>query len=62
MSPSPNALHHVAVQLFAERLPSAARRTDGIAFVTPFDVVLFEHTVVQPEVPVDRGTRRSERQ
>lgn len=59
MSPSPNPRHQVVVAAVWAALHRIARATGGIAFVAPLDVVLADHSVVQPDViylgPEKRG-------
>lgn len=50
MSPSPNPRHQVVVAAVWAVLHRIARATGGIAFVAPLDVVLADHSVVQPDV------------
>lgn len=59
MSPSPNPRHQVVVAAIWAALHRIARAAGGIAFVAPLDVVLADHSVVQPDViylgPEKRG-------
>lgn len=50
MSPSPNPRHQVVVAAVWAALHQIARATGGIAFVAPLDVILADHSVVQPDV------------
>lgn len=50
VSPSPNPRHQVVVAAAWAALHGIARATGGIAFVAPLDVVLADHSVVQPDV------------
>ncbi len=49
-SPSPSPRHQLAVLLLWRRLHELARATGGLALAAPIDVVLAEHSVVQPDV------------
>jgi Uma2 family endonuclease len=48
--PSPNVRHQTVVALLWQHLRRCAGRTRGRAFLAPLDVVLAEHSVVQPDV------------
>lgn len=50
ISPSPNPRHQVVVAAIWAALHRIARAAGGIAFVAPLDVVLADHSVVQPDV------------
>jgi len=50
MSPSPVPLHQALVVLLSELLLGAARRSGGIAFCAPMDVVLTDDTILQPDL------------
>ena len=49
-SPSPNPRHQVVVAAIWSILHRIAGASGGIAFVAPLDVVLADHSVVQPDV------------
>jgi Uma2 family endonuclease len=48
--PSPDVRHQTVVALLWQYLRRCARKTRGRAFLAPLDVVLAEHSVVQPDV------------
>ena len=50
VSPGASFQHQVVVQLLAELLGRVALENGGVATIAPFDVVLSESTVVQPDV------------
>lgn len=50
LSPSPNPRHQVVVAAIWAALHRIAKLNGGIAFVAPLDVVLADHSVVQPDV------------
>ncbi len=50
MSPSPSPLHQTIVLFLCQLLDPVARRTGGIVFVAPLDVLLADHSIVQPDV------------
>jgi Uma2 family endonuclease len=50
VSPAPTTLHQILVGLVYELLRTAARRNGGLALLGPVDVVLDEHTILQPDV------------
>lgn len=50
VSPSPNPRHQVVVAAVWSILHRIAGASGGIAFVAPLDVVLADHSVVQPDV------------
>lgn len=48
--PSPLPIHQVVVLRLYEQLAAFARPASGAVFVAPFDIVLSEYNVVQPDV------------
>ena len=60
VSPSPTLLHQVVVATFWEHIESFARERGGIVVIAPIDVILADHTVVQPDV-VYVGPERRDR-
>ncbi|HVR08899.1 MAG TPA: Uma2 family endonuclease, partial [Thermoanaerobaculia bacterium] len=50
VTPSPFPRHQAIVLLLAEHLDRIARSAGGFAFVAPLDVVLADHSVVQPDL------------
>jgi Uma2 family endonuclease len=58
VSPSPNVLHQTIVGLLFERLSAAARKTGGMAIVSPMDVILSDDSILQPDVLYVSKARR----
>jgi Uma2 family endonuclease len=58
LSPSPSFRHQVVVSYLVQRLGRIARETGGSAVTAPLDVVLADHTVVQPDVLYIAAGRR----
>ena len=58
VSPAPNTLHQILVGLIYDLLRAAARRSGGLALLGPVDVVLDDHTILQPDVLYVRRERR----
>lgn len=50
VSASPTLLHQITAITFWEHIEAFARERGGIVIVAPIDVILAEHTVVQPDV------------
>ncbi|HEY0784179.1 MAG TPA: Uma2 family endonuclease [Thermoanaerobaculia bacterium] len=50
LTPSPSVLHQVVAPLLWKALDGVAGKTGGIALPAPLDVVLADHSVVQPDV------------
>ena len=50
LSPSPSIVHQVVTGLLYQHLYAIAKRAGGKAYVSPLDVVLAAHSVVQPDV------------
>ena len=50
MIPSPLPIHQVVALRLYEQLSAFARPAGGSVFVAPFDIVLSEYNVVQPDV------------
>lgn len=50
VSASPTLLHQITAITFWEHIEAFARVRGGIVIVAPMDVILAEHTVVQPDV------------
>ena len=59
LSPSPSVLHQVVLGLFFEALNRIADATGGLALTAPLDVVLADHSVVQPDLIYISSDRRS---
>ncbi|HEX4952150.1 MAG TPA: Uma2 family endonuclease [Thermoanaerobaculia bacterium] len=55
--PSPSPRHQLAALLLWRRLHELALSTGGLALAAPVDVVLAEHSVVQPDVIYVSGGR-----
>ncbi len=49
-SPSPTALHQIVCLLLSEHFLKVARRSGGIAFAAPMDVILSDDSIVQPDI------------
>lgn len=49
VSPAPDTLHQTVVMLLGEFLLRASRRGGGRGLLAPTDVLLDEHTIVQPD-------------
>lgn len=60
VSPSPTIVHQVSITAFWEVLEAFARERGGLAIVAPIDVVLADHSVVQPDL-VYVGPERRDR-
>ncbi|MEX2093441.1 MAG: Uma2 family endonuclease [Pirellulales bacterium] len=58
VSPAPNTLHQTIVGLLTVLLFGIARRSGGRALASPVDVVLDDHTILQPDVLYVRRERR----
>jgi Uma2 family endonuclease len=58
VSPSPLVIHQVVVTLLARILDDVAKTTGGMALVSPLDVHLADHSVVQPDVVFVAEERR----
>jgi len=50
MSPAPRTWHQTVVVLLTELFSGIARRSGGIAFCAPTDVVLSDDTILQPDI------------
>jgi Uma2 family endonuclease len=50
VTPAPTLRHQYVVGLIFRRLADFAERVGGWAFVSPVDVVLADHSIVQPDV------------
>ncbi len=59
LSPAPNTLHQTISILLSDILLKAARKTGGLAFASPIDVVLADHTILQPDLVYIAKSRRS---
>lgn len=59
VSPSPSVLHQVVLGLFFEALNRIADITGGLALPAPLDVILADHSVVQPDLIYISADRRS---
>ncbi|HXO19556.1 MAG TPA: Uma2 family endonuclease [Thermoanaerobaculia bacterium] len=58
LTPGPSPLHQMVVFLLARRLDEIAGSTGGLALPAPLDVVLADHSVVQPDVIYIAAPRR----
>jgi len=58
VSPSPNFLHQTISALLTEILMRAARERGGRACASPIDVVLSDHTILQPDLIYVSKSRR----
>jgi Uma2 family endonuclease len=58
VSPAPNTLHQTLVILLSNLLFEASRRGGGRVLPGPTDVVLDDHTILQPDVLYVRRRRR----
>jgi Uma2 family endonuclease len=59
VSPAPDTLHQTVLILLGSQVLGIARQSRGRALVAPTDVVLDDHTIVQPDVLYVRRERRS---
>jgi len=58
LSPGPSPLHQLVAFLLAQRLFAIAKAAGGLSFVAPLDVVLAEHSIVQPDILYLSAARR----
>jgi Uma2 family endonuclease len=58
VTPSPSVLHQIVAPLLWKMLDALAERTGGLALPAPLDVVLADHSVVQPDVIYLSAERR----
>ena len=56
--PAPTNRHQLALGELYAQLREYARRTNGIAFVSPIDIVFTEHNVLQPDICFFQASRR----
>src|SRR5882757_2436233 len=49
VSPSPSVVHQVIAALLYQHLYAIAKATGGRAFISPLDVTLADHSVIQPD-------------
>lgn len=61
-SPAPFARHQLVVFLLAQRLDAVARPHESVVLLAPVDVVLADHSVVQPDILYVTRERRSSMQ
>ncbi len=59
MSPSPTTKHQTILLLLSELFLSFARETGGLVLCAPMDVVLSDHTVLQPDLLYIAKERRA---
>ena len=59
MAPSPSSRHQRVVLLLSEIFLRAARQSGGKVLTAPIDVVISDHSVVQPDLLYVSGGRRS---
>jgi Uma2 family endonuclease len=50
VTPSPFSRHQITVQVLGRHLERIAKAAGGFAFLAPLDVVLADHSVVQPDI------------
>ena len=58
VSPAPTPMHQMVVLLLADTLLQAARKTGSLTLTAPVDVVLADHSIVQPDVLYIRPQHR----
>lgn len=58
VTPSPTPSHQLVALLLWQALYAIARKVGGIALAAPLDVVLNDHTVVQPDISYFTAARR----
>jgi Uma2 family endonuclease len=58
VSPSPSALHQVVAFLLGRLLDATAVSSGGLTLLAPIDVVLADHSVVQPDIVYLSAERR----
>ncbi len=59
LSPAPSPLHQMVAFLLGQHLFSIAKATGGVVFLAPLDVVLADHSVVQPDILYISAAHRS---
>jgi Uma2 family endonuclease len=59
VSPAPTTRHQIIVGSLYTLLAEAAKRTGGLALLGPADVVLDDHTILQPDVLYIRKDKRT---
>lgn len=59
VSPAPTVLHQIIVALLWQHCDAIARSTGGLALLSPVDVALAEHSIVQPDVVYLARERRA---
>lgn len=59
VSPSPSVLHQVVLGLLFEALNRIADTSRGLALTAPLDVILADHSIVQPDLIYISSDRRS---
>jgi Uma2 family endonuclease len=50
VNPSPTSRHQIASMVLVQRFDRIAMSSGGAAFPAPFDVVLADHSIVQPDI------------
>jgi Uma2 family endonuclease len=50
MSPSPRSSHQIIVVMLTELFSGIARRSGGVAFCAPMDVIFSNDTILQPDI------------
>ena len=58
LSPSPTPLHQAIVVFLLQHLDRTAQANGGLAYGAPLDVVLADHSVVQPDLIYITASRR----
>ncbi len=59
VSPCPTPIHQLVLLELATRLQTIADQTGGLVLPAPMDVVLSDHTILQPDVLLLRAAARS---
>jgi Uma2 family endonuclease len=58
VSPSPSLWHQVASSVLEDHFKRIARSSGGFAFHAPLDVILADHSIVQPDIMYVSAARR----
>ena len=57
VNPSPTVRHQIVVQVLCQHLERIAKASGGIVFQAPSDVILADHSIVQPDLAYVSATR-----